>query len=168
MNSASTSLLLHLASHLKTIKNIFKMKKIILAVILLAAVGGAVYLYSQRNREIEPSPLTSYKETIIGDWKIDSIAANDSKSMGLLLLSLDSNLTNYTFRFAEDGVITQLLNDSIVPQRSKYEWKDSSQLIILEGDSLTDKELMQVIKLTPDQLDLRSDDSAVIHFRKKK
>jgi hypothetical protein len=168
MNSASTSLLLHLASHLKTIKNIFKMKKIILAVILLAAVGGAVYLYSQRNRNIEPSLHTSYKETIIGDWKIDSIAANDSNSMGLLLLSLDSNLTNYTFRFAEDGVITQLLNDSIVPQRSKYEWKDSSQLIILEGDSLTDKELMQVIKLTPDQLDLRSADSAVIHFRKKK
>lgn len=144
------------------------MKKIILAVILLAAVGGAVYLYSQRNRNIEPSLQTSYKETIIGDWKIDSITPNDNSGIGLLLLSLDSNLTNYTFRFAEDGALTQLLNDSILPQRSKYEWKDSSQLVILEGDSLTDKELMQVVTLTTDQLDLRSADSAVIHFRKKK
>lgn len=144
------------------------MKKIILAVILLAAAGGAVYLFTQRNRNIEPLPATSYKETIVGDWKIDSIASKDSNSIGLLLLSLDSNLTNYTFRFNADGGITQLLNDSIVPQISKYEWQDSSQLIILEGDSLTDKEVMQVIALTPEQLNLMSADSAVIYFKKKK
>ena len=120
------------------------MKKIILAAILLAAAGGAVYLFTQRNQNIEPPLGISYKETIIGDWKIDSITSNDNNGIGLLFLSLDSNLTNYTFRFAEDGAI------------------------ILEGDSLIDKELMQVVTLTTNQLDLRSADSAVIHFRKKK
>lgn len=144
------------------------MKKIILAVVLLAAAGGAVYLFTQRNRNIEPSLQTSYKETIIGDWKIDSITSKDNSGLGLLLLSIDSNLTNYTFRFTADGVITQLLNDSIVPQRSKYEWKDSSQLIILEGDSLTHKEEMHVVSFTPEQLSLMSADSAVIYFKKKK
>jgi hypothetical protein len=168
MNSASTSLLLHLASHLKNNQKHYKMKKIILVAILLAAAGGAVYLFTQRNQNIEPSLTTSYKETIIGDWKIDSITSNDSNSIGLLLLSLDSNLTNYTFRFAADGAITQLLNDSIVPQKSKYEWKDSSQLVILEGDSLTDKEVMHVVSFTPEQLNLMSADSAVIYFKKKK
>lgn len=144
------------------------MKKIILAVILLAAAGGAVYLFTQRNRNIEPSLQTSYKEFIIGDWKIDSITSKDNSGLGLLLLSIDSNLTNYTFRFSADGAITQLLNDSIVPQRSKYEWKDSSQLIILEGDSLTDKELMHIVSFTPEQLSLMSADSAMIYFKKKK
>jgi hypothetical protein len=144
------------------------MKKIILAVVLLAAAGGAVYLYSQRNRNIKPPIQTSYKETIIGDWKIESIASKDTSSIGLLLLSLDSNLTNYTFRFSADGAITQLLNDSIVPQKSKYEWKDSSQLVIIEGDSLDDQELMHVAILTTEQLNLMSADSSVIHFKRKK
>jgi len=144
------------------------MKKIILAVVLLAAAGGAVYLFTQRNRNIEPSLQTSYKETIIGDWKIDSITSKDNSGLGLLLLSIDSNLTNYTFRFTADGFITQLLNDSIVPQKSKYEWKDSSQLVILEGDSLTDKEVMHVVSFTAEQLSLMSADSAMIYFKKKK
>lgn len=144
------------------------MKKIILAVILLAAAGGAVYLLTQRSRNIEPPLTTSYKDIIVGDWKIDSIASKDSNSIGLLLLSLDSNLTNYTFRFTADGAITQLLNDSIVPQKSKYEWKDSSQLTILEGDSLSDKEVMHVVSLTAEQLNLMSADSAMIYFKKKK
>lgn len=144
------------------------MKKIILAVVLLAAAGGAVYLYSQRNRNIKPPIQTSYKETIIGDWKIESIASKGTSSIGLLLLSLDSNLTNYTFRFSADGAITQLLNDSIVPQKSKYEWKDSSQLVIIEGDSLDDQELMHVAILTTEQLNLMSADSSVIHFKRKK
>lgn len=144
------------------------MKKIILAVILLAAAGGAVYLFTQQSRNIEPLPVTSYKETIVGDWKIDSITSKDNSGIGLLLLSIDSNLTNYTFRFASDGSITQLLNDSIVPQKSKYEWKDSSQLTILEGDSLTDKEVMQVVSFTNEQFSLMTADSAVVHFKKKK
>lgn len=144
------------------------MKKIILAVVLLAAAGGAVYLFSQRNRSIEPPLVSSYKESIIGDWKIDSITSTkDSGSIGLLLLSLDSNLTNYTFRF-DDATITQLLNDSIMQGKARYEWKDNSQFVIIEGDSTNDQEHMQVLTLTPEQLQLRSADSAMIYLKKKK
>ena len=144
------------------------MKKIILAVILLAAAGGAVYLFATRKQNVEPTIANSYQESIIGDWKIESIATKDSGSIGLLLLSLDSNLTNYTFRFTTDGNITQLLNDSIVGQKGKYEWKDSSQLVIIEGDSLTDQEVMHVTTLTTEQLKLMSADSSIVHFKKKK
>lgn len=145
------------------------MKKIILAVILLAAAGGAVYLFSQRKQNVKPPLENSYKETIIGDWKIDSISTpKDSGSIGLLLLSLDSNLTNYTFRFTTDGTIEQLLNDSIMPDKARYEWKDSSQFVIIEGDSISDREPMQIVTLTTEQLHVRSADSAMIYLKKRK
>ena len=143
------------------------MKKIILAVVLLAAAGGALYLYFSPKLTDKPSTAV-YTETIIGDWKIDSVAANDSGSIGLLLLALDSNLTNYTIRFDADGAITQLLNDSILPQKGRYEWKDSAQLVIIEGDSATDKEVMQVLSFTPEQFSVMSADSAVLYFKRKK
>lgn len=143
------------------------MKKIILAVILLAAAGGAVYYYFQTKKPVTTS-VSSYQKAILGEWKIDSITSKDSNSIGLLLLSLDSNLTKYTFRFTAEGDITQLLNDSITPQKGKYEWKDSTRLVIIEGDSLTDQEVMQVLTFTPEQLSLMSADSAVVHFKKKK
>ena len=144
------------------------MKKIILAVILMAAAGGAVYLFATRNHNVKPALTNSYQESIIGDWKIESIDSKDTSSIGLLLLSLDSNLTNYTIRFTVDGNITQLLNDSIVGQKGKYEWKDSSQLLIIEGDSLADQELMHITTLTTEQLKLISADSSKVHFKKKK
>ncbi len=143
------------------------MKKIILAAIILAAAGGAMYYYFQTKKPVT-TLAGSYQQTIIGDWEIDSITSKNSNSIGLLLLSLDSNLTNYTFRFTADGNITQLLNDSIMPQKGKYEWKDSSRLVIIEGDSLIDQEVMQVLMFTPEHLSLMSADSAVVHFKKKK
>ncbi|QNA46120.1 hypothetical protein [Lacibacter sediminis] len=144
------------------------MKKIILAVILLAAAGGAVYLFTQRNRNIEPLSETSYKETIVGDWKIDSIAANDSNNLGVLIMALDTNLTSYTFSFSKDGAVTQSLNDSIMPVKRSYQWNDSANIILSEGDSASDQQYMKILALTKEQLSLMSADSAVIYFRKKK
>ena len=145
------------------------MKKIILAVVVLAAAGGALYLYFFSQPVCEkPGKLFNYESAIIGDWKIDSVAARDSNKLGLLILSLDSNLTNYAFRFAADGSVTQLLNDSIVPVKRNYTFSDSVHLVLNEGDSLQEKQLMQVLLLSKEQLHVMSSDSTTLFFKKVK
>jgi hypothetical protein len=143
------------------------MKKIILAVILLAAAGGAVYYYYQTKKQVTTS-VSSYQQTIIGDWKIDSVAARDSsKAIWLLVMALDSNLANYHFQFKEDGSITQMLGDSIVPVKRGYEWKDSASLIFTEGDSLTEKHPVQILSLSKEQFSMMNADSSIVYFKKQ-
>lgn len=144
------------------------MKKIILAVIILAVAGGAVYYFTQKKTEGKPAVTTSYQEAIIGDWKIDSVAARDSNNLGLLIMALDSNLTNYAFRFTKDGSVTQLLNDSIVQVKRNYTFSDSVHLVLNEGDSLQEKQLLQVLLLTTEQLHVMGSDSTTLFFKKVK
>lgn len=140
------------------------MKKIILAVILLAAAGGAVYWYFQTKKPVT----TSYQQTIIGSWKIDSVAAKDSNyAIGLLAMALDSNFTKYHFWFKEDGSITQMLGDSIVPVKHGYEWKDSASLVFTEGDSLTEKHPVQILSLSKEQFLIMNADSSIFYFKKQ-
>lgn len=140
------------------------MKKIILAVILLAVAGGAVYWYVQAKK----SATTSYQQTIIGDWKIDSIVTKDSNNLiGLLAMALDPNLKNYHFQFKKDGSLIQLLGDSLVPIKHRYEWKDSASLVFIDGDSLSEKHSVQLLTLTNDQFLIRSTDSSLIYFKKQ-
>lgn len=143
------------------------MKKIILAVVLLAAAGGALYIYFKPKLTDKPTTV-SYTEKILGDWKIDSLAAKDSNNLGVMIMALDSNLTNYAFRFAKDGSVTQLLNDSIVPVKRTYTFSDSTHLVFNEGDSLQEKQHLQVLLLTNEQLHVMSNDSTTLFFRKLK
>ncbi|MEJ8818869.1 hypothetical protein [Lacibacter sp. H407] len=143
------------------------MKKIILAVIVLAAAGGALYYYYQTKKPAVQTT-TSYQQNIIGEWMIDSVAAGDSGSIGLLMLSLDTNFTRYRFQFKEDGSITQLLNDTVLPLKRTYEWKDSVHLAINEGDSLTDQQSVQVLALTTDAFTIMHKDSSVFYFKKQR
>jgi hypothetical protein len=143
------------------------MKKIILAVILLAALGGALYYYLQTTKTSVPST-TAYQQTIIGEWKIDSVAAQKTTdNIALLAMAMDTNFVNYRFQFKEDGSITQFLGDSIVPVKRGYEWKDSAHLVFSEGDSLSEKNPVQVLSLTKEQFSIMSADSSVFYFKKQ-
>jgi hypothetical protein len=74
------------------------MNKIILAVILLAALGGALYYYLQQNKTPDTSS-TAFQQKIVGEWKIDSVAATGSVSTaGLLAMALDTNFSKYHFQ----------------------------------------------------------------------
>jgi hypothetical protein len=143
------------------------MKKIILVAILLAAVGGALYYYFQTKKPVAQTT-TSYQQNIIGEWAIDSVSAGDSGSIGLLMVSLDTNFTKYRFQFKEDGSITQLLNDSVLPLKRTYEWKDSVHLAIHEGDSLAEQQPVQVLALTTDAFTIMHKDSSVFYFKKQR
>lgn len=143
------------------------MNKIILAVILLAALGGALYYYLQQNNTSDPSSSTAYQQTIIGEWKIDSVAATGSVSTaGLLAMALDTNFSKYHFQFKEDGSITQFLSDSIVPVKRSYEWKDSAHLVFKEGETLSEIQPVQVLSFSKEQFSIMSTDSSVIYFKK--
>ena len=143
------------------------MKKIILAVIVLAAAGGALYYYFQTKKPAVQTT-ASFQQNIIGEWMIDSVAAGDSGSIGLLMLALDTNSTKYRFQFKEDGSITQLLNDSVLPLKRTYEWKDSVHFTIHEGDSLSDQQPVQVLALTTDAFTIMHKDSSVFYFKKQR
>ena len=143
------------------------MKQIILAVILLAAAGGALYYYFQMKKTASTSS-TAYQQTIIGEWKIDSVAAKGStNTTGFLLMALDTNFTKYHFQFKEDGSILQLLGDSVLPVKRGYEWKDSARLIFTEGDLLTEKHSVQVLSLSKEQFSIMNADSSVFYFKKQ-
>lgn len=141
------------------------MKKIILAVIILAAAGGAVYFLLQ-NKKPAQQVQTSFKQTILGDWKIDSISTKENKAPAFLALVADSNYNKYQFRFKEDGSIAQMLGDSILPVKHGYEWKDSANLVFIEGDSLTEKIPVQVVSLNEKELTVTTADSTTIFYKK--
>ncbi len=141
------------------------MKKIILAAILLAALGGALYYYQQTTKTSVPSS-TAYQQTIIGEWKIDSVAS-PKPADNIVLLAMDTNFLKYHFQFKEDGSITQLLGDSIVPVKLGYEWKDSANLVFKEGDSLSEKNPVQILTLRKEQFSIMSADSSVFYFKKQ-
>ncbi|MBY0479366.1 MAG: hypothetical protein K2Q24_17095 [Chitinophagaceae bacterium] len=143
------------------------MNKIILAVILLAALGGALYYYLQQNKTPDTSS-TAFQQKIVGEWKIDSVAATGSVSTaGLLAMALDTNFSKYHFQFKEDGSITQLLGDSIVPVKRSYEWKDSARLVFKEGETLSEIQPLQVLSFSKEQFSIMSTDSSVFYFKKQ-
>ncbi len=140
------------------------MKKIILAVILLAAAGGALYYYLQ-TKQPATQTAASHQQQLIGEWTIDSVAAGDSGSIGLLVLALDTNFTKYRFQFKEDGSITQLLNDSVVPVKRTYVWKDSVHLVFKEADA--EQQPVEVLALTKEAFSIMNADSSVFYFKKQ-
>lgn len=143
------------------------MKKIILAAILLAALGGALYYYQQTTKTSVPSS-TAYQQTIIGEWKIDSVASpKPADNIVLLAMTMDTNFLKYHFQFKEDGSITQLLGDSIFPVKRGYEWKDSANLVFKEGDSLSEKNPVQILSLSKEHFSIMSVDSSVFYFKKQ-
>jgi hypothetical protein len=142
------------------------MKKTILAVILLAAIGGAAYWLLQKKKQ---NAVIGFKqEQIIGKWKLDSLfPKNYSTGIIALIMALDSNLTKYTYDFLEDGKVLHLLKDSVLKDTATYHWTNEKGLILKEhGETVGDS--LNVEKLTKEDLVLRSKDSTTIYFKKAK
>src|SRR4030095_5388246 len=127
------------------------MKKIIMAVILLAAAGGITYYLLQKNR-VENSLTTIDKELVIGKWKIDSLVAQkDSTKNGivLLLFAMDPNTRKEVYDFQINGqVFISLPNDSISKKdTSSFIWGKDNELLWKNNYSDSPAESMTVIKL---------------------
>ena len=148
------------------------MKKIILAVILLAAVGSIAYYLLQKNK-VENSLTTIDNELVIGKWTIDSLVAKkDSTNDGLalLLFTMDSNAKKEVYDFQTNGqVFVSLPNDTLSKKdTSSFAWGKDKELLWKHNHSDSSTELMTVIKLDKKELVLRSADSTLVYFKKVK
>ena len=146
------------------------MKKIILAVILVAAVGGIAYYLLQKKKQ---ENLTINKELVIGKWKIDSlVTTKDSTKDGLalLLFAMDSTAKKQVYDFQTNGqVIVSLPNDTLSKKdTSSFAWGKEKELLWKEKYSDSATESMTVIKLDKKDLVLQSADSTLIYFKKVK
>jgi hypothetical protein len=113
------------------------MKKIILVALLLATTGGALY-YFLSTKKGNSNHQTSFQKTLLGEWKIDSVALSKKDSgnaIALFALSLDSNFLKYTYDFKDDGAIIKKLGDSIYTEKIGYQLKDSVTIVYKEGES---------------------------------
>ncbi len=143
------------------------MKKIILAVILVAALGGAAYYLLQNKMQ---NAVSSFKqEQIIGKWTLvrwtpfgDSLARKDT--VALFPGNPDSNRTKYDYDFKKENIVVISLNDSVLSDTVRYQWtKDNHIEWKKQNDSA---ESLAVTTLNKDSLVLQTKDSAVIYFKK--
>lgn len=144
------------------------MKSIIVAVLLIAAVGAGVYFLFFNKKENVIANEQVQKELIIGKWKLDSLVQSKEHPnlfSGLATL-IDSNFKNYSYQFQKDGKVLRLLKDSVQKDTTSYEWKEKQLVFKQQGDSLVT--LFTVSKLNQDSLVLLSKDSSVAYFTRFK
>lgn len=143
------------------------MKKTILAVILVAAIGGAAYWLLQKKKQ---NAVTGFKqEQIIGKWKLDSLVeGNDPASLFVGIMGMiDSNIMKYDYDFRKEGIVVKLLADSAQKDTTHYELKKNNQLIWKEQGDPTGQSLA-ITTLNTDSLVLKTKDSTIIYFKKAK
>ena len=147
------------------------MKQIILAVILLAAIGGGIYYLLQKNRQ---NTSVSFKqEQILGKWKIDSLVAQKPSTkdeLALLLFAMDSTAEKLVYDFQPDGMVfVSLPSDSLKKKdTSSFAWNEKKELVWKEKSTDSTADTMTVIKLDKKDLVMQSADSTLIYFRKVK
>jgi hypothetical protein len=145
------------------------MKSIIMAVLLIAAVGTGVYFLFLNKKKNVLAGNEIQKELIIGTWKLDSLSQSKDapKLIGGLVTIADTNLANYSYQFKQDGKILRLLRDSVQKDTSTYEWTKEQQLVFKQQDDSTGTKFI-VSKLNQDSLVLLSKDSSIAYFTRFK
>jgi hypothetical protein len=144
------------------------MKKLIIAAVLIAALGGALYYFFEMRKPNLKNPV--FKEEVIGTWKIDSVALSTKDSgnvLGLSILAIDSNYHNYLYQFSTDGFVEKKLGDSLV-EKLIYQLKDSALITFVAGDSTKEEFNNSIISFDKQQFTLMASDSSILFFKKQK
>lgn len=143
------------------------MKKLFIAAVLIAALGGALYYYFEMRKPQSNNPV--FKDEVIGIWKIDSVAAG-KKDSGVVfgLMVLDSNYLHYTYTFAKDGGIEKRLGDSTINEKISYIVKDSTEFVFVEGDSTKENFSNKIVSFDKNNFTLMATDSTLLFFKRQK
>jgi len=145
------------------------MKKLFIAAVLIAALGGALYYYFEMRKPQSGNPV--FKDELIGTWKIDSVAVGKKDSgvvFGLMVLALDSNYLHYTYTFAKDGGIEKRLGDSTINEKLSYIVKDSTEFVFVEGDSTKETFSNKIVSFDKNNFTLMATDSTLLFFKRQK
>jgi len=142
--------------------------KIIVTVLLIAALGVGIYFYINKKQSGHSS---NTKELILGTWKIDSLVAKDSSDLlsklpgGLVRIS-DTSLNKYEIEFRKDSLILQTLKGK-TEDTSHYEFLDENALLIW-SNSDTAKEKYTLNNMDASKFIMLGKDSARFFFKKIK
>ena len=143
--------------------------KILLAVLLVAAIGASAYFYFSKKQK--HSSANIQQELIVGKWKIDSLDVSrttDSSAnlIGIILAASDSDLHKYVYDFRKDGSIYEILNGR-VKDTSHYEFAGDKGLAVWRNADTT-KTSWTINKLDSTSLIVREKDSTIFSFSKLK
>ena len=144
------------------------MKNLFIGLLIVAAGAGAFFYLRNKKQSSENS---IQKELLAGKWKMKSVQTgkNSGKSFLVGIMgTVDSNLLKYDYEFTKDGNIHRSLGDSLIKDRSRYEWNKKKQFVWKDDVKDSTGTALQVSKLNRDSLQLQSDDSTVILFTKLK
>lgn len=147
------------------------MKKNILAVILLAAIGGITYYLLQNKKA--PGQIIFDKELANGKWQIDSmVAQKDSTKDGfvLMLFESDSSSRKQVYELKPGGqVLISNPTDSLSDvDSSSFSWGKGNEIIWKEKLTEPGADTFTVMKLNKNEFVLRTTDSTLIYLKKAK
>jgi len=148
------------------------MKKIFIAVLLIAAAGaGVYYFYFGKKKHSIVKKIN--QELITGKWKIDSLSVNHDSSgnaaaLWLFAFALDSNAKNRVYDFQNTGkVFVSLPEDSTAkPDTAAFAWKNENVIAWKENLQDSTGAVLTVTKLDRQELVLQSKDSVKIYLKK--
>lgn len=133
------------------------MNKTFIALLLVAAVGGSLYFFSDRFGCNQQSHLPGIKERIIAAWKTDSVyrvkmdTIQDIDQIGCFK---DSVPVKPVLSFTKPGKLVCMINDSVSPAGSQdIVWKTDS-VFVWKADSAD--VTISVKKLTAGSLQLET------------
>lgn len=132
------------------------MKKILLAVISLAAIGAGIYLYLTYKQQQSPRESLSNEELLKGTWKWDHQTPVTDTPQQHPLLTFDNK-----------GLMLRCLSDSAQNDTATYTWTSGNRLSwqFEKNDSLLYKYTVKF--LSADSLVLQAADSVTTCYFKK-
>jgi hypothetical protein len=130
------------------------MKKLFIGLLVVAAGGAAFFLLNNKKNTTAIASIN--KELIIGKWKTDAVMANDS------------TFNKYSYSFQKEGIVLRSISDSVKADTSHYEWNKANELVWKENAGDSTGKTFSVLKLTPDSLQVQSNDSSTVLFTKVK
>jgi len=142
------------------------MKKIILAVILLAAAGGITYYLLEKQKQ---NTQIAINKELVGKWQIDSLVTpKDSTkgSLALLLFALDSNAKKQVYDFYSNGQMISFRPGSSEKDTSFFIWAKEKQLIWKEKKTGSFTDTTTIIKLDKKELVFQTSDSTIFYLKK--
>jgi len=147
------------------------MKKIILAVILMAAAGGITY-YRLKKKE-QTQIVTINKDLVLGKWKIDSLVPQKDSTkdgLALLLFAIDSAARDLVYDFQADGkvLVSQSSDPATKKDTSSFSWGKDKEFLWKEKITDPTADTMTVIKLDKKDFVVKSSDSTLIYLKKAK
>lgn len=128
------------------------MNKLFIGLLIVAAGAGIFFVLRKKKSTSTTTKIN--KEWIIGKWNADA--------------GKDSAFSQYRYDFLNDGNIVRSLNDSAKADTAHYEWNKKNELLWKEKAGDSTGKIFSVLKLTQDNLQVQSQDSATILFVKMK